>query len=520
MPVRSLFLITVLTLSAFAQKLEKLPADSLGSINGTELRMHLSFLASPELGGRYTLAPNFAIAGKYLATRLEAYGYKGAANGSFFQKFDVIVSQAVPDECSMSLTTGDQKSDHKYGDFYNSGYVGGDVEGQIVFVGHGISDPAQGVDDYKGLDVRGKIVLIGGGNPKGIDSSRVPENGHGAEAAAAHGAVAAFLLPQRYMVQYMRSGAARNLARERVKLAVDKSDLIPEVRLGPDLADVLLGEAGTTLNAVLETNDQQGILKPKELKSSAKLHMTLRQETQTSQNVTATIEGTDPNLKNEYVIFSAHYDHLKTNDKGQIYPGADDDGSGTSSVLNIAKAISLHRPKRSVLIMFHAGEELGLLGSEFNADHSPVIPLKQIVTDINIDMVGRERDSNPKNQEIVAPNAIFTIGADKISTELSQVEEKTNQEYEKLKFDYKLNDPNEPNRFYFRSDHWNYAKHGIPIIFFFDGTGEDYHQPTDTVDKINFDKMARVARLAYGTGYRVANLDHRLKIDHPVPATN
>ena len=520
MPVRSLFLVIVFTLSAFAQKLDKLPADSLNAINATELRMHLSFLASPELGGRYTLAPNFKIAAKYLASRLEAYGFKGAVNGNFYQPFDVIVSQAVPDQCSMSLSNGTQKTDYQYGDFFNSGYVGGDVEAPIVFVGHGISDPAQGHDDYKDLDVKGKIVLIAGGSPKGIDSSRVPENGSGAEAAAAHGAAGALLLPPRYMLQYMRQPGARRATRERVILAADKSRRIPEVRLGPDVADVLLGEAGTTLNAVLQANEEHSDLAPRALKSSAKVHMTLEQSTQSSQNVAAIMEGTDPNLKNEYVIFSAHYDHVKANDKGQIYPGADDDGSGTSSVLNIAKAISLHRPKRSVLIMFHAGEELGLLGSEFNADYSPVVPLKQIVTDLNIDMIGRERDANPKNQEIVAPGSIFTIGADKISTELSQIEEKTNQDTEKLKFDYKLNDPNEPNRFYFRSDHWNYAKHGIPIIFFFDGTGEDYHQPTDTVDKINFEKMARVARMVYGTGYRVANLDHRLKIDHPVQATN
>jgi Zn-dependent M28 family amino/carboxypeptidase len=136
-----------------------------------------------------------------------------------------------------------------------------------------------------------------------------------------------------------------------------------------------------------------------------------------------------------------------------------------------------------------------------------------MVTDLNIDMIGRNRDSNPKNAEIVDQNSIYVIGADKLSKELNDIHERTNKDTEKLSFDYRLNDPNEPNRFYFRSDHWNYAKHRIPIIFWFDGTGEDYHQPTDTIDKIDFHKMARVARLAYGTGYRVANLDHRLVLD-------
>jgi Zn-dependent M28 family amino/carboxypeptidase len=264
---------------------------------------------------------------------------------------------------------------------------------------------------------------------------------------------------------------------------------------------------------VLQADERRESLTPKTLDATAELHLSVKQQNSTTQNVVGVLEGSDPKLKDEYVAFSAHYDHLKTSSDGRIYPGADDDGSGTVSVLNIAKALSVNRPKRSVLIIFHAGEELGLLGSKYNADYSPVVPLEKIVTDLNIDMIGRERDSNPKNAEIADKNSIYPIGADKISKELNDIHERTNKEYVKLNFDYKLNDPNDPNRFYFRSDHWNYAKHNIPIIFWFDGTGEDYHQPTDTVEKIDFDKMARVARLAYGTGYRVANLDHRLKRD-------
>jgi Zn-dependent M28 family amino/carboxypeptidase len=271
---------------------------------------------------------------------------------------------------------------------------------------------------------------------------------------------------------------------------------------------------GMSLNEVLEAKAKRRPLKPQTLDASAELHLKLNQDTQTTQNVVAVLQGTDPRLKDEYVTFSAHYDHLKTSDDGKIYPGADDDGSGTVSVLAIAKAISIHKPKRSTLIIFHAGEELGLLGSEYNADYAPVVPLSQMVTDLNIDMTGRNRDSNPGNAEIVEKNSIYPIGADKISKQLNDIHEQTNKDYEKLVFDYRLNDPNDPQRFYFRSDHWNYAKHGVPIIFWFDGTGVDYHQPTDTVDKIDFEKIARVARLAYGTGYRVSNLDQKLKRDH------
>ena len=211
-----------------------------------------------------------------------------------------------------------------------------------------------------------------------------------------------------------------------------------------------------------------------------------------SQNVVGILEGTDPQLKNEYVIFSGHYDHLKTGANGEIYHGADDDGSGTTAVLNIAEAMAMHPPKRSIFIIFHAGEELGLLGSLFNSDH-PAVPLDKTVVDLNIDMIGRSKpagDTNEADKELTGPDAIYVIGANRISKELNEISEQTNNDFEKLKFDYTLNDPNHPERIYYRSDHWNYAKHGVPIIFYFDGVHVDYHKPTDTVDKIDFDKMS------------------------------
>jgi hypothetical protein len=475
--------------------------------------MNLEFLTSPELGGRYTLSPNFPIVARYLATRLESYGYAGAANGSFFQKFDVTSAQVEPEKSSLSLTIKNEKTDYKYGAFYNNGYVGADVDAPVVFVGHGVSSKSQNYDDYAKVDVKGKIVMLVGGTPTGVEASKLEPNEKSAEAAAAHGAVAVFHIPSKAYVDQMRKSTYRDRASERAYLALDQERKVPEVRLAPETAEALLSLVGLDLKSVHDAETHHTPLTTKELDARAHLVVSIKQQKRTTQNVVGVLEGTDPKLKNEYVTFSAHYDHLKTGADGRIYPGADDDGSGTVSVLSIAKAMSLHRPKRSTLIIFHAGEELGLLGSEYNADYSPVVPLSQMVTDLNIDMIGRNRDSNPKNAEIVDQNSIYVIGADKLSKELNDIHERTNKDTEKLSFDYRLNDPNEPNRFYFRSDHWNYAKHRIPIIFWFDGTGEDYHQPTDTIDKIDFHKMARVARLAYGTGYRVANLDHRLVLD-------
>jgi Zn-dependent M28 family amino/carboxypeptidase len=217
------------------------------------------------------------------------------------------------------------------------------------------------------------------------------------------------------------------------------------------------------------------------------------------------------------VVFSAHYDHLKTGANGEIYPGADDDGSGTTAILTIAHAMSLEHPKRSVLVMFHAGEELGLLGSEYNTDYAPAVPLDKMVADLNIDMIGRSKpagDQNAADEHLTDANSVYLVGSNRISQELHQLSEETNSQFQKMKLDYYYNDPDNPERIYYRSDHWNYAKHGVPVIFYFDGVHVDYHKPTDTVDKIDFDKMTKITRLVFETGWRIANLDHRLATTH------
>src|SRR6185369_13827034 len=247
-----------------------------------------------------------------------------------------------------------------------------------------------------------------------------------------------------------------------------------------------------------------------------KLKATVK-EAPPAQNVVGILEGADPKLKDEYVVFSAHYDHLKTSDKGEVYHGADDDGSGTVSVLEIAQALAIGpRPRRSILIVFHTGEELGLFGSEYNTDYEPVVPLGKLVADFNIDMVGRSRpegDDDPRDARLTDKDSIYIIGADKLSTELNSLNEETNLDTARLKFDYTYNDERNPERFYYRSDHYNYARHGIPIIFYFTGVHRDYHRPSDVVEKIDFEKMERIDRMIFATGWRVANLDHRLVVD-------
>jgi hypothetical protein len=495
---------------------------TVDSITPGELRMHLEFLASEELGGRYTLSPGFAIAARYLAAHLEAYGFKGAGdNSSFLQTFQVVSSKADTAKSALEITTsGGKTTSYHFGDFYlPAESSNGEVQGQIVFVGQGISSTSQKHDDYSGLDVKGKIVLIAPGTPADVDTSRLGENESGQGAAIAHGAVGILQLPGQRMLELMKNKGfqERAASRETVRLARATEGKLPAFSLGPGLAEELLSSGGLNLKSVYEAVSHKQKLQPKKLDVSAKMTVASQVMRSTTQNVAAILEGSDPKLRNEYVVFSAHYDHLKTGPGGEIYPGADDDGSGTTAVLTIAHAMSLERPRRSVLVMFHAGEELGLLGSGYNTDYAPVVPLNQMVADLNIDMIGRSKapgDNALQDEHLTDANTVYLVGSNRISQELHQLSEETNAQFQKMKLDYHYNDPTDPERIYFRSDHWNYAKHGVPIIFYFDGTSVDYHRPTDTLDKIDFSKLTKVTRLVFETGWRIASLDHRLANTH------
>lgn len=510
-------LLSIFSFGSDVSKLPKPPKTTIAAITPTELREHLAFLASDELGGRYTLSPNFPVAARYLATRLQAYGYKPAGdNGSYFQHFELISSKPKPEQCAVTLTSGGRSTALHFGEFITADAKDGLAEGAIIFVGYGISSAAQHHDDYAGLDVKGKIVLLVPGAPKDVDESRLADGEQGEAAARAHGAIGVLSLPSRRFLRFMKNPNFMQMAAQRssVRLAKTVEGTLPSVMLGPDATDKL--PAGLSFDQLMDAADKGESLMPKALDATAKIQVTVDSTRQTSQNVVGILDGTDPKLKNEYVTFSAHYDHLQTNAAGQIYPGADDDGSGTTSVLTIAHALAANPPRRSVLIIFHAGEELGLLGSRYNTDFAPVVPLDKVVVDLNIDMIGRSKpagDTDDKDKNLTDGNTVYLVGADRISKELNQISEDTNTQFEHMKLDYLYNDPKNPERIYYRSDHWNYAKHGIPIIFYFDGTHVDYHQPTDTIDKIDFNKMTKIARLVLETGWRLANMDQRLVID-------
>lgn len=235
-----------------------------------------------------------------------------------------------------------------------------------------------------------------------------------------------------------------------------------------------------------------------------------RRDPQPSENVVAFIKGSEK--PDEIVIISAHLDHVGTDKDGNVFNGADDDGSGTVSILEIAQAFQQavkdgNGPKRSILFLHVTGEEIGLYGSRYYTEN-PIFPLENTVCDLNIDMIGRIDPEKKEN-----PNYIYLIGSNKLSQELQDVSTEVNNKYTKLELDYKYDDPNDPNRFYYRSDHYNFAKNNVPIIFYFNGVHEDYHKITDTPDKIEYDLMAKRAQLIFYTAWEIANRDKRITAD-------
>jgi Zn-dependent M28 family amino/carboxypeptidase len=235
-----------------------------------------------------------------------------------------------------------------------------------------------------------------------------------------------------------------------------------------------------------------------------------KREPRSSENVVAYIKGSEK--PEEVIVISAHLDHVGMDKEGNVFNGADDDGSGTVSIMEIAQAFQKavkdgHPPKRSILFLHVTGEEIGLYGSRYYTEN-PLFPLENTVCDLNIDMIGRIDPDKKEN-----PNYIYLIGSNKLSQELQDISSEVNEKYTQLELDYKYDDPDDPNRFYYRSDHYNFAKNNVPIIFYFNGVHEDYHKITDTPDKIEYDLMAKRAQLIFYTAWEIANRENRIAID-------
>ena len=508
------------------------------TIAANQLRDYLTFIASDEMEGRDTPSRGLNTAAKFLAMNLTRWGFKPAGDeGSFLQRIDLQRNRA---------DSGQTKVDY-FGKTLTAGtdYIpvagSGDVSGQLVFAGNGWFVKTKGIDAYKDIDPKGRVAVIFGNPnalPRGLSRADLRKPGeesmNPSDYARSKGIVGLIYVPDfQYLANWQNN---RQRITERgltvvAKLQTQTSTSLPSIVISPEIANVMFaGErqsatgifsasyssSGGTLPASFLMNDQKKIT----------MSVANNVEIVPTQNVVAVWEGSDPVLKNEYVALGAHYDHVGSgcppNGTDTICNGADDDGSGTTALLAMAEALAKAptRPKRSVLFVWHCGEEKGLWGSRYFTEY-PTVPLNQIVAQINIDMIGRskkEGDTNQRNAELTGPNAVYLIGSTMMSTELGEIVKSVNKSFLNLAFDTKYDDPSDPNRFFYRSDHYNYARKGIPIIFFFDGVHEDYHRAGDSADKIDYDKMEKITRTIYMTLWEIAVRPARLKVDKPLPA--
>lgn len=518
-------------------------------ISPGKLKEYLTFIASDELAGRDTPSPGLDKAAHYIADHLKQWGLKPAGDlsgdkASYFQRINLKMELIDQIKSTITLRVGSDVKILKFGDDFLSVQRSGSATGKIVFVGHGWVVKSKGIDPYAGIDVKGKIMLATQASsryPLGISSSDLGRDKFGGdwmnptEYARQNGAVGILYISDSQLLTEWPERRRRLIGTGPVTLDSSSTQATPQSRPQPITAipsAILSKEALSFLlkgEKISLEELMDGMRSEKQVASfdlapekSIDFSFFSNQEMATTQNVVGILEGSDPVLKNEYVAFGAHYDHVGIGipvNGDAIYNGADDDGSGTVGILAIAEAFARNtkklRPKRSLLFVWHCGEEKGLWGSRFFTDH-PTVPIDKIITQLNIDMIGRSKAPNntlKENHDLTGPERIYVIGSKMMSTELGQLSEQINRSYLNLTFDNRYDDPNDPNRFFYRSDHYNYARKGVPIIFYFSGVHADYHQPSDSIEKIDFTKMSKVAKTVFMTGEGLANASARPKVD-------
>ena len=469
-------------------------------IAATDLREYLTILASDAMEGRETGKRGQKMAAAFIRAHFEDLGLKAPIAGNYYQPMEFFTTERG----ETYLATGSSR----FKNFEDVVYSGGDTKDEIsmplVFIGYGQQS------DFDNVEVKNKAVLILSSNDWTTVNKAVGQ-------AREKGAKLVLICNARTKEVFDEFVDRTKKIESDQGLSAAKPVINEFQRPGlfyvsPDVVAKLFN---TTIDALEKTAKEDAKKKPlKKIKPSSITYKASTDiKTVKTENVLGLLEGTDK--KDELLIISAHFDHVGVAHDAEedgIYNGADDDGSGTVAVMELAKVFSEakkagHGPRRSILFMAFTGEESGLLGSDFYASH-PTFPLQNTVANLNIDMIGR-RDMKHADS---APY-IYVIGADKLSSALNNVSESANKSYTNLIFDYTYNDPAHPDNLYYRSDHWNFAKRNIPIIFYFDGIHEDYHQPSDEVDKIEFDLLAKRTQCIFYTAWEIVNREDRIVPD-------
>lgn len=493
------------------------------SITAGDMLRHLTVIASDEMEGRETGTKGNDLAAAYIADHFKSLGLPPAGDeNSYFQ--NVAFTWSSWRELGMEING--KAFQHKK-DFISFPTRNADMPefstDEILFLGYGIDD--EKYSDYRGVDVRGKVLLIYNNEPlRKNGKSRLTNTTEMSEWSTdwskkmrtAHEKGARAVLIIDHEIKKMLTESLKFIIGSQITLGqVDdaKNNFANSAYISTDMAREIMGERYKKVIKARKKIQRRG--KARNVSLPVKMTMKLGKDERKliGRNVLGYIEGTDEKLKEEIVVVSAHYDHLGKQGP-VIYNGADDNGSGTTTVLEVAEAFATAKkngtgPRRSVLILLMTGEEKGLLGSKYYAER-PVFPLENTIADVNVDMVGRVDEKYKDN-----PNYIYVIGSDRLSSELHEINERMNKQYTNLTLDYTYNAEDDPNRYYYRSDHYNFAEKGIPAIFYFNGTHKDYHRPSDTVEKINFEKMETIGRLVFYTVWELANRDTRIRVDRP-----
>jgi len=505
------------------------------TISADNLKRDLTYIASDELEGRDTGSEGQKKAADFIAKRFAELGLQplasdGKGGKGYFQHFN-LYKKGWQDAY---LKIGNKKKEF-FKDYYPNGLtvIPQEESVKVVFAGYGIETDTY--SDYRNIDIKNKAVVILEGEPKDVSGkSYITKEGEKSiwedktgfqkktALATGKGAKMFFVVSESDETGFKSLAAERKAVLSRFnRMSINQATGPEQASKDPvfyiskamaaEMLDIKPKKFDNVVNKITNSgNSSAGSVRESKVSIKAE-----RGEVPVeTMNVLGFLEGTDK--KDEVVLITAHYDHVGIQG-GQIHNGADDDGSGTCAVLELARAFAQAKkegngPRRSILFMTVTGEEKGLLGSQYYADKDPVIPLANTVCDLNIDMIGRiDKEHAPRE------NYVYVIGADKLSSDLHKINEEANNNSVKFELDYTYNDPKDPNRFYYRSDHYNFAKHKIPVAFYFTGVHADYHRPGDDVEKILFPKYRQITELVFHTAWEVANREERLKVDSNKP---
>ena len=503
---------------------------ALKTIRADDMKFPLKFLGAPEFRGRNTPSAELDIASKYIALTAERIGLKPLMpGGSYYQEVPVEVTTVVPRTSQVRLIAGAGERVFQFPKEVTVGrtFEAGKVMGEAVFLGYGLIAPQLAWDDCGDMDLKGKIaVILDAALPdahvlKAADNRRLLMARTGALRAKGVAAVVTIINEER-KARLSEKGLLFDLP-ERLRFpdVVTGSGAVPpqpasgtgapsaapsppflQVEVRHEAGAAILGVGKDDLASMIETIRQGKRVAPKKMPGrKVEIEVSGATRKEKTLNVVAFVEGTDPELNKEYITISSHHDHNPMRER-RIYPGSDDNASGVVGMFEIAEALMIERPRRSVIFVWNTAEEKGLIGSYYFVQHCPV-PVEKISANLNLDMISRNDMDH-----------LYLIGSNKLSSELdASIQAMNNRPGLGLKLDYKYEDPAHPDRFFFRSDQYPYIRYGIPGVWFFCGTTEDYHMEGDIEAKADYAKMETVSKLVYLVAMDIGNKSELLKLD-------